>query len=212
MEDQTALALITIWRIENPDSLQEDEAEIESALRDRRWWALLVHFRSLASEAAAFEALETIAPLMTREELAGQLANFYTGAKSSATSDDEVTRLLMLFRQANLRDSVPDDLPSQVRIFRGVRAADHIEGRRRIRCGISWTLSQQIATNFALGLPNYKPKADFPGLRSLHSFVGTALIDRDRILAFFDDWRHESECVVDPAEVFAIEVSELAHG
>lgn len=209
-QDETASALIAIWQIENPDSPQTDAAAIESSLRDRRWWDLIMHFRYSASEAAAFQALEVIAPLMPRDALALQLADLYTGGKGSAVSDDELARLLTLFRHGHLRNTVPIDLPTQVRIFRGVRTRDEQDAQRRVSSGISWTLSRDVARNFALGLPGYKPKPDcVSGFPSIRGFIGSGLVARARLLAFFND-RLESECVVDPLTVVGIEISEFA--
>ena len=201
----TEAALIAIWRRENPESsCDKDAAQIESYVRDRRWRDLVTLFRYSACEAAAFEALELIAPHMNSDKLAVVLVDFYTGAKTSAISAEDGARLLKLFRAADLRATVPPDLPERVRIYRGVLALDEKQARRRISEGVSWTLSSDIARNFARGLPGYKP------LVPLRGFIGSGLIERGRILAVFNDWRQESECVVDPADVAAIEVREVS--
>ena len=70
---------------------------------------------------------------------------------------------------------------------------------------VSWTCSADVAARFANGQPGYQPPAEFVPHRG---FVAEGLIQPANILAYFDDWRQESECVVDPGDVFEIQITE----
>ena len=56
----------------------------------------------------------------------------------------------------------------------------------------------------------HKLAADYPEeFPKLFGFVGIAMVERRRILAFFDDWRKETECVIDPADLQDLRVEPL---
>jgi len=138
--------------------------------------------------------LELAGPLVAPEQLAASLSWGWTGSRQRVPAG----RLLPLFHAATaLRATVPADWPDVVTIYRGATAKNERSSRRRMR-ELAWTTNRLVAAWFA---GRFQAADRLP-------FVGTATVNRDRILAAYLD-SDESECVIDPADLAGLTVAPL---
>jgi hypothetical protein len=149
--------------------------------------------------------LERAFSLMTTDDRAFYLRWVWCRSKLRVSS----VRALRLFCEAPaLRETVPAEWPSDVRLYRGARADSSLRARRIVQRGVSWTTDRAVALTFAKGI--------IPGDVGC---LGSALVARASILAFFMDpdtmdvngvtypveSYHEHECIIDPSMLTHIE-------
>ena len=182
-------------------------APVRRAVLDKNFRQAFLHLRE-CDTAARFRFLERAVQQIPRDQRLGCFDDVWVTTKWRPRSTAGVIRL---FRAApELRHTVPAELPTEVRVYRGVcvRGAQRRYAIRRP----SWTLHEEMAKKFARIDEGIKRLAlrdpeRLGGDRG--EYLASATVARAKILAYFDDWREEAECVVDPRDLRNVRVTRL---